>query len=107
MAEGGLREDEFDRAKGHVKGSMVLSLEETSGRMSRLGRSETGHGEILSVDQMLDRVDRVTLEDANRVATQVLSRPMALTVLGPFDGDAFGGSDPRIADEVAALHPEG
>jgi predicted Zn-dependent peptidase len=85
---------------------MVLSLEETSGRMSRLGRSETGHGEILSIDETLDRVERVTLGDANRVAAEVLSRPMALTVLGPFDEDAFGGSDPAVADEVAAHHPE-
>jgi len=107
MAEHGLSREEFDRAKGHVKGSMVLSLEETSGRMSRLGRSETGHGEILSLDEMLERVERVTLEDANRVASDVLTRPMALTVLGPFDEDsAFGGSDPDVADEAEHLHPE-
>jgi len=99
MAEGGLTRDEFERAKGHVKGSMVLSLEETSGRMSRLGRSETGHGEILSLDEMLERVESVTLDDANRVAHAILTRPMALTVLGPFDDGAFGGND--------AGHPAG
>ena len=107
MASDGLTSEEFERAKGHVKGSMVLSLEETSGRMSRLGRSETGHGEILSLDEMLDRVDRVSLQEANRVATAVLSQPMSLTVLGPFDEDAFGGSDPEVAGEAAAYHPEG
>jgi predicted Zn-dependent peptidase len=107
MAEDGLKAEEFERAKGHVKGSMVLSLEETSGRMSRLGRSETGHGEILSIDEMLDRVERVSLADANAVAAKVLSRPMSLTVLGPFDDDAFGGSDPDALAEVAAHHPEG
>ena len=106
VADHGLEREEFERAKGHVKGSMVLSLEETSGRMSRLGRSETGHGEILSIDEMLDRVDRVTLDDANAVATRLLSQPMALTVLGPFDDGAFGGSDPEVEAEVAALHPE-
>jgi predicted Zn-dependent peptidase len=105
VAEDGLNEEEFERAKGHVKGSMVLSLEETSGRMSRLGRSETGHGEILSVDEMLERVERVTLSDANRVAAAVLSRPMALTVLGPFRHDAFGGSDAAVEAAVAAHHP--
>jgi len=106
VAEDGLNEEEFERAKGHVKGSMVLSLEETSGRMSRLGRSETGHGEILSVDEMLERVDRVTPADANRVAAAVLTRPMALTVLGPFPHDAFGGSDAAVEAEVAAHHPD-
>src|SRR5438445_2277657 len=40
VAEGGLSGEEIERAKGHMKGSLVLSLEDTSGRMSRIGRSE-------------------------------------------------------------------
>jgi predicted Zn-dependent peptidase len=62
---------------------MVLSLEDPGGRMSRLGKSEISHGEILTVDQVLRRIDRVTLDDARRVAERVLSQPMTLTVLGP------------------------
>ena len=57
--------------------------------MSRLGRSEIAHGEILTVDQALRRVERVTLDDARRVAERVLSQPMTLTVLGPFGASAF------------------
>ncbi|MDH4111785.1 MAG: insulinase family protein [Actinomycetota bacterium] len=87
--DGGLTLEEFERAKGHVKGSMVLSLEDPGGRMSRLGKSEIAHGEILSVDQALRRIDEVTLDDAHRVAQRVLSQPMTLTVLGPFAGSAF------------------
>ena len=68
----GPRSREFERAKGHVKGSLVLSLEDPGGRMSRLGKSEIGHGEILTVDQMLGRIDAVTPEDAARVAERVL-----------------------------------
>jgi predicted Zn-dependent peptidase len=89
VRDGALTHDEFERAKGHVKGSMVLSLEDPGGRMSRLGRSEIAHGEILSVDQALRRIDRVTLDDAHRVAERVLSQPMTLTVLGPFGASAF------------------
>ncbi len=89
MRDGGLKLDEFERAKGHVKGSMVLSLEDPGGRMSRLGKSEISHGEILSVDQSLKRIQGVTLEDARRVAERVLSQPMTLTVLGPFGKTAF------------------
>jgi len=89
VRDGGITQAEFDRAKGHVKGSIVLSLEDPGGRMSRLGRSEISHGEILSVDQALNRVERVTLEDAHRVAERVLSQPMTLTVLGPFGVSAF------------------
>ena len=68
---------------------MVLSLEDPGGRMSRLGKSEISHGEILSVDQTLRRLERVRLEDARRVAERVLSGPMTLTVLGPFAAKAF------------------
>ena len=89
VRDGGLTEEEFERAKGHVKGSMVLSLEDPGGRMSRLGKSEISHGEILSVDQSLKRIQQVTLEDARRVAQRVLSQPMTLTVLGPFAKTAF------------------
>jgi predicted Zn-dependent peptidase len=91
VAGGGLTEEEFERAKGHVKGSIVLSLEDPGGRMSRLGKSEIAHGEILSVDQSLKRIDRVNLDDARGVAERVLSQPMTLTVLGPFGKTAFGG----------------
>jgi predicted Zn-dependent peptidase len=89
LRDGGLTEEEFERAKGHVKGSMVLALEDPGGRMSRLGKSEIANGEILTVDQILRRVEGVTLEDARSVAHRVLSRPMTLTVLGPFGTGAF------------------
>jgi predicted Zn-dependent peptidase len=85
VAENGLRPDEFDRAKGHVKGALVLSLEDPGGRMSRLGKSEIGHGETLTLNQMLARISAVTPEDARRAAERVLSQPMTTTVLGPFD----------------------
>ncbi len=89
VRDGGLDESEFERARGHVQGSLVLALEDPGGRMSRLGKSEIAHGEILSLNQTLRRVREVTLEDARRVAERLLSRPMTLTVLGPFGPSAF------------------
>jgi predicted Zn-dependent peptidase len=91
VASGGLGAEEFDRAKGHVKGSLVLALEDPGGRMSRLGKSEIAHGEILTVDEALARIEAVSLDDARRVAKRVLSQPMTLTVLGPFGPRSFGG----------------
>jgi predicted Zn-dependent peptidase len=84
VAAGGLTEDEFERAKGHMKGSLVLSLDDPSGRMSRLGKSEISHGEILTVNDMLRRIDAVSFDGAKAVAKRVLSQPMSLAVMGPF-----------------------
>jgi predicted Zn-dependent peptidase len=89
IRDGGLTAEEFERAKGHAKGSMVLSLEDPGGRMSRLGKSEIAHGEILSVNETLRRIARVTLDDARRVSERLLSQPMTLTVLGPFSKREF------------------
>lgn len=90
VRDGGLTLEEFERAKGHVKGSTVLSLEDPGGRMSRLGKSEISHGEILTVGESLRRLDAVTLGDARRVAHRVLSQPMTLTVLGPVALSSLG-----------------
>jgi predicted Zn-dependent peptidase len=84
VAEKGLAPEEFERAKGHMRGSLVLSLEDPAGRMSRLGKSEISHGESLTVNQLLARIAAVTPEDASRAAERVLSQPMTTTVLGPF-----------------------
>jgi predicted Zn-dependent peptidase len=89
MASGDLTDEEFERAKGHVKGSMVLGLEDPGGRMSRLGKSEIANGEILTVNQQLRRIEQVSLEEARRVAHRILSQPMTLAVLGPFGPTAF------------------
>jgi predicted Zn-dependent peptidase len=94
FAAGGIEAEEFERAKGHVKGSLVLSLEDPGSRMSRIGKSEIAHGEILTVDQALRRIGAVRLDDARRVAHRVLSRPMTLTVLGPFGARAFSAGPP-------------
>jgi predicted Zn-dependent peptidase len=90
VAREGLAADEFERAKGHMKGSLVLSLEDPGGRMSRLGKSEISHGETLTVNQLLSRITAVTPDDARRAAERVLSQPMTTTVLGPFNKGALG-----------------
>jgi predicted Zn-dependent peptidase len=84
VAADGLTEEEFVRAKGHVKGALTLALEDPSGRMSRIGKSEIAHGEILTLNQTLRRFEAVTPEDARRVAARVLARPLSLAVIGPF-----------------------
>ena len=91
VAHKGVTNHELERAKEHLKGSTMLALEETSGRMSRLGKSELAHGEILTLDDVIERIDSVTADDCQAVAEDVLGRPRALAVIGPFDGDEFAG----------------
>jgi predicted Zn-dependent peptidase len=90
-AEKGLTEEELRRSKGQMRGSLVLGLEDTGSRMSRLGKAELVHGELLSVDEVLARIDAVTLDDVREVARDVLTRPLALSALGPFGDKDFSG----------------
>ena len=68
----GVSEEELDRAKEHVKGRMVLGLEATSARMGRLARAVMFDVPLLSLDEMLERVDAVTTEQAAELAARVL-----------------------------------
>lgn len=86
----GVTKAEFDRAKGHVRGSLVLSSEDPGSRMTRLGKQQLTTGEILSIDELIDRFDALTMDDVARVTDLVLgSRNFQVTVVGPFDEGAF------------------
>ena len=89
IAEHGLTDEELSRGKGQLRGSMVLGLEDTGSRMSRIGKSELVYEELLSVDEVLARIDAVTLDDIRSVAADVLAKPMTLTVVGPFEDREF------------------
>ncbi len=89
VAGSGLPDDELSRGKGQVRGSYVLGLEDTGSRMSRLGKAEIGYGELLSVDDVLGRVSAVTSEEVTALAADLLCRPRALSVIGPFKDRDF------------------
>ncbi len=85
VARNGLAPDELARGKGQTKGSIVLGLEDTGSRMSRIGSADISTGELPSIDGLLARIDAVTLEDVAREAASILSVPKSLTVIGPFE----------------------
>ncbi|KWW99721.1 insulinase family protein [Carbonactinospora thermoautotrophica] len=85
VAEQGITEEELARGIGQLRGSMVLGLEDTGSRMSRLAKSELVYGELLSVDEILTRIAAVTLDDVRAVARDVLSAKPTLAVIGPFE----------------------
>jgi len=87
IAERGITQEELARARGQTRGSLVLGLEDTGSRMSRLGKGELVHGELLSVDQVLARVDAVTLGEIQTIAGELVAQPWGLGVIGPFKND--------------------
>jgi predicted Zn-dependent peptidase len=89
VARDGLTEAEVARGRGMVKGGLVLGLEDTGSRMTRLGKSELLYPKLLSVDDLLALVDAVTVDQVRELAAEVLARPMSLVVIGPFDEDRF------------------
>jgi predicted Zn-dependent peptidase len=82
-----LPESELRRAKDHLKGSLMLNLESTSSRMSHLARQEIYFDRHFGLDETLEGVERVSIEDVQRVARDLLrDGALAATVLGAVNG---------------------
>ena len=79
---------ELRRAKDHLKGSLMLSLENTASRMSHLARQEIYFDRHFGLDETLAGVERVTVDDVQRVASDLFAdSSLAATVLGPTPAD--------------------
>jgi predicted Zn-dependent peptidase len=89
-------ESELRRAQDHLKGSLMLSLENTASRMSHLARQEIYFDRHFGLDETLAGVQRVTVDDVRRVASDLFSNgSLAATVLGP--------SIPKVTRETLDL----
>jgi predicted Zn-dependent peptidase len=77
-------DDELRRAKDHLKGSLMLSLESTSSRMSQLARQEMYFGRHFSMDEILAAIEGVTADDVQRIARDLFrDGATAATIVGP------------------------
>jgi predicted Zn-dependent peptidase len=84
VADGGITDRELVSAKGHLVGSLALSLESSASRMHRIGRAELTMGEIPSLDEVVAVVEEVTADDVARVVDRVLgSGERTLAAVGP------------------------
>jgi predicted Zn-dependent peptidase len=92
MLDRGITPEELDRAKGHIKGNLVLSLEDSGSRMTRLGKAEICQGEILSLDDLLRRIDAISTDDVRKLVKDLFgSRKLVATVIGPFGDKEIQG----------------
>jgi predicted Zn-dependent peptidase len=86
VADAGLGDAELARAKGYMAGSTVLALEDTSSRMTRLGKSVVTGTPLLGLDETLAAIEAVSDDDVRGLARSLLPGPYTLALVGPFDG---------------------
>jgi predicted Zn-dependent peptidase len=80
----GVERKELERAKTQMKGSLMLSLESSHSRMSKLAKDELTHGRHMSLEDMLTHIDRVDVDQAFKVGRQFFKLDsLAITGLGP------------------------
>ncbi|KRE70661.1 MULTISPECIES: pitrilysin family protein [Micrococcaceae] len=91
LAEGGISDDELRKAVGQLCGGIVLALEDTGSRMSRLGRAELVSGEYQDIDETLRQIKAVTAQEVQELARELAAAPRTVTVVGPFEEtETFG-----------------
>lgn len=102
MADEPITAEELRRTKEHLKGRMVLSLESAGTRMNRIGRACVSGSELLSIDELIDRIEAVTADDVQALA-QEFWRPerFSLAAIGS-DGDAIREAAAAFSEALAA-----
>ena len=82
VAADGITAEELARGKGQLRGGLVLGLEDSGSRMSRLGKAELVYDELLSIDEVIARIDAVTLDEVRELAAELFAQPEILAVVG-------------------------
>ena len=98
VAAGNLRPGELERAKENLKGRLLLSLESTSNRMTRLGKALVTDTDLVTVEETIRRVDAVRAEDV-AAAAATLFEPERLSAAG------IGPRESRFRAAVARINP--
>ena len=106
IAAGRLRKGELERAKESLKGRIVLALESTSSRMSRLGKSLVTDTELLTVERVMAEIDAVDTGELAELATVLLPpERLAAAGVGPDETrfrTAVGRASEKLVGQAAA-----
>jgi predicted Zn-dependent peptidase len=102
LRDSGISDDELRRAKEHIKGRMVLSLESTSARAARVARGILFDVPLLSLDEMLERIESVTADEVAELARELYD-PAHLSgaCVGP-DEDCFRSAAGQVSEALTA-----
>jgi predicted Zn-dependent peptidase len=98
VADGNVSPGELERAKENLKGRLLLSLESTSNRMSRLGKALVTGAELLSLEQIVARIDAVSAAEVAAVASELLR-------LDRLSAAGIGPSEARFRAAVQRVNP--
>jgi predicted Zn-dependent peptidase len=98
VSAGNVRPGELERSKENLKGRMLLAMESTSNRMSRLGKSLITDTELLSLDDIVARVDAVTADDIAALAGDLLR-------LDRLSAAGIGPSEARFRAAIQRVNP--
>jgi predicted Zn-dependent peptidase len=99
IGAGNFRDNELERAKENIKGRIMLSMESTSNRMSRLGKSLITDTELLTFERIMAEIDAVPPEDVAELAA-LLFAPERLSAA------AIGSGEERFRDAIGLVNPE-
>jgi predicted Zn-dependent peptidase len=83
LVDKGITVDELERGKGQLRGGLVLGLEDSAARMSRIAKAELLYDELPSIEEIIRRVDGVTLDQVNALAREIFTQKETLAVVGP------------------------
>jgi predicted Zn-dependent peptidase len=98
LAAGNVRPEELVRAKENIKGRLLLSLESTSNRMTRLGKATITETPLLPIEEIVRRIDAVESDDVSELAGELLA-PERLSAAG------IGPDETRFREAVARINP--
>ena len=88
VSDNGMTHEEIERAKGAVRGSLVLSQEDSGSRMSRIGKNEIVYGQVMDFDDILKAISRVSATDIREIASEFLVKTPTLALVGPFKDES-------------------
>lgn len=88
VVDNGMTHEEIERAKGAVRGSLVLSQEDSGSRMSRIGKNEIVYGQVMDFDDILKAISSVSATDIREIAGEFLVKTPTLALVGPFKNES-------------------